>query len=63
MQGDHDLLRAVAREAAVLLDEQLPVAGEREPRQAVQTEGRNLQPLRREINDFRDAAHKTTSGA
>ena len=63
LQGDHDLLRAVALQAAVLLDEELPVTGEREPRQTVQTEGRNLQPLRREINDFRDAAHKTTSGA
>ena len=63
LQGDHDLLRAVAREAAVLLDEQLPVAGEREPRQTVQTEGRDLQPLRREIDDVRDSAHKTTPTA
>ncbi len=63
LQGDHDLVRAVSLQAAVLLDEHLPVAGEREPRQTVQTEGRDLQPLRREIDDIRDAAHKTTSGA
>ena len=61
LQGDHDLLRAVALQAAMLLDEQLPVAREREPRQTVQTEGRDLQPLRRKVDHIGDAAHKTTS--
>ena len=61
LQGDHDLPGAVALQAAMLLDEQLPVAREREPRQTVQTEGRDLQPLRRKVDHIGDAAHKTTS--
>ena len=58
LQGELDALGAVERETAVLLDQQLTAAREREPRQTVQPEGGDLQPLRRKIDHIGHSAHK-----
>ncbi len=61
--GEFDAVRRIARQPAVALGEQLAVARERQPRQAAQAEGRDLQPLGGELDHIRNAVHKTTSGA